>query len=208
MLLTVVVQAGGESQRMGENKALLSFLGIPLIQRVVQRVKPIANELILTTNTPQAFSWLGLPLVGDTLPGRGALIGLHTALSAASNPFVAVVACDMPFVNPNLLLFQTEILIRQKVDLVVPLTSEGHEPFHAVYRRETCLPAVTKALDTGQKRMISWYSQVKVHEIHGEELRRVDPDGRAFLNVNTPEEFQAAEITAQAIEARTGTSTD
>lgn len=200
MQLTVVVQAGGQSQRMGENKALLLFLGVPLVKRVVERVRPIAVELLVTTNQPEAFEFLQLPLVADTYPGSGALVGLHTALAAASQPYVAVVACDMPFVNPELLAYQLEILVTERVDLVIPQTEQGYEPFHTVYRRETCLPAVTSALDGGLKRMISWYPQVKVRELKMDELQRFDPDGRAFLNVNTPEEFREAEKTAQTSE--------
>lgn len=197
MLLTLVIQAGGESLRMGENKALLPFLGIPLVQRVVDRVSRIADELIITTNRPEELEFLGLPLVSDHYPGRGALVGLHTALTAASQPYVAVVACDMPFVNPELLEYQLESLVMEQVDLVIPLTEQGYEPFHTVYRRETCLPAVTTALDTGLKRMISWYPQVKVRELRLDELQRFDHDGRVFLNVNTPEEFREAEKIAQ-----------
>lgn len=185
---------------MGENKALLPFLGTPLIQRVVERVSPIAAELIITTNQPEEFAALGIKLTADIYPGRGALVGLHTALTAASQPLVAVVACDMPFVNRELLDFQREILVSEQVDLVIPLTEQGYEPFHTVYRRDTCLPAVTKALDEGLKRMISWYPQVKVRELNLDELQRFDPHGRAFLNVNTPEEFHEAERIAQTSE--------
>ncbi len=200
MDLTVVIQAGGESQRMGENKALLSFLGIPLIQRVVERVRPLAAELLITTNQPGQFEFLQLPLVADIYSGQGALVGLHTALTTASQPYVAVVACDMPFVSTELLAYQLDCLIKEDVDLVIPLTEQGHEPFHAVYRRATCLPAVTNALDTGLKRMISWFPQVKVRELEMSELQRFDPAGRAFLNVNTPEEFITAVKIAQTTE--------
>lgn len=200
MDLTVVIQAGGESQRMGENKALLSFLGFPLIQRVVERVRPLAAELMITTNQPERFEFLQLPLVADIYSGRGALVGLHTALSAASQPYVAVVACDMPFVSTELLAYQLDRLVKEEVDLVIPLTEQGHEPFHAVYRRATCLLAVTNALDTGLKRMISWYPQVKVRELVMGELQRFDPAGRAFMNVNTPEEFLTAVKIAQTSE--------
>lgn len=200
MGLTVVIQAGGESQRMGENKALLSFLGIPLIQRVVERVRPLAAELMITTNQPEQFEFLKLPMVADKYSGRGALVGLHTALTAASHPYVAVVACDMPFVSTDLLTYQLDCLIKEDVDLVIPLTDQGHEPFHAVYRRATCLPAVTNALDTGLKRMISWYPQVKVRELDMDELQRFNPTGRVFLNVNTPEEFLKAVQIAQTTE--------
>ncbi|TLM97776.1 molybdenum cofactor guanylyltransferase, partial [bacterium] len=157
MLLSIVIQAGGESQRMGANKALLPFLGLPLIERVIKRVQPFAKELLITTNQPSGFEYLQLPLVPDEIPGQGALMGLYSALRAASLPYVAVIACDMPFVNPQLVVFQLDCLIYENIDLVIPKTEQGYEPFHAVYRRETCLPAVADALQSGKKRMISWF---------------------------------------------------
>ncbi len=198
MSLTIVVQAGGESQRMGTNKALIPFLGIPLIQRVIERVRPLANEILITTNQPDELGFLGMRLVADIYAGRGALVGLHTALVSSSHPYVGVVACDMPFVSPVLLAYQLDCLKQDNVDLVVPLTVQGHEPFHAVYRKSTCLPAVESALARGQKRMISWYPEVRVRELEHEDLVRIDPSGLAFMNINTPEEFQAAERLAQS----------
>jgi molybdopterin-guanine dinucleotide biosynthesis protein A len=200
MLLSIVVQAGGESLRMGTNKALLPFLGVPLIERIVDRVRQLAAEVLITTNQPAGFEYLQLPLVADPLPGQGALVGLHTALQAASQPYVAVVACDMPFVSPHLISYQLDCLVGEKVDLVIPLTEQGYEPFHTVYRRETCLSAVDAALQSGKKRMISWFDQVRVRELGQTELQRFDPLGHAFLNINTPEEFQIAEQMAQARE--------
>ena len=95
-MLTICVQAGGESSRMGQDKALMPFLGRPLIQRVTDRLAPIADEVIVTTNHPEDYRFLGLPLFPDLKPGRGALGGLYTALSSATCESVAVVACDMP----------------------------------------------------------------------------------------------------------------
>jgi len=198
MSITIVVQAGGESQRMGTNKALIPFLGIPLIQRVIERIRPLADEILITTNQPEELRFLGMRLVADIYPGRGALVGLHTALVSSSHPYVGVVACDMPFVSPELLAYQLDCLIRENVDLVVPLTEQGHEPFHAVYRKSTCLPAVEAALEKGQKRMISWHPEVQVRELTRVDLVRIDPTGLAFMNVNTPDEFQSAECLAQS----------
>ena len=88
-MLTVCIQAGGQSSRMGEDKALKSFLGRPLIQRVVDRLSPIADELIVTTNRPQDFSFLRVRLIADLKPARGALGGLYTAITSAAHPLVA-----------------------------------------------------------------------------------------------------------------------
>ncbi len=198
-MLTVAVQAGGESRRMGRDKALLPFLGRPLIARVIDRLRPIADELLVTTNRPDAYRFLDVRLVPDLRPGRGALGGLYTALSAARHPFVAVVACDMPFVSAALIERARTLLVQSDADVVVPSSGEHLEPLHAVYRRATCLPAVEAALDAGAWKMISWFTQVRVHVLSPDEVRRYDATGLAFWNVNTPEEFAAAERRARSL---------
>jgi len=192
-MLTLVVQAGGESRRMGSDKALIPFLGQPLIQRVLARLAHLADEIIVTTNNPPAYRFLELPLVADQLPGRGALGGLFTALSAAAQPLVAVVACDMPFVSPGLLQAERQRLLDSDCDAVIPRTAGGTEPFHALYRRETCLPAVQHALEADKWRVDSWFGEVSMCYLDEEDIHAHDPDGLAFMNVNTPEELAQAE---------------
>ncbi len=192
-MLTVVIQAGGQSTRMGENKALKPFLGRPIIQRVVDRLAPIADELLVTTNQPADLAFLQLPLIPDLKPGRGALGGLYTALASARKEVVAVVACDMPFASAPLITASTRILDQEAADVVIARTPEGFEPMHAVYRRLTCLPAIEAAIQADQWRVISWFPTVKVRTLTEEELARYDPDRTAFLNLNTPEEFSEAE---------------
>jgi molybdopterin-guanine dinucleotide biosynthesis protein A len=194
-MLTLAVQAGGASRRMGQDKALLSFLGRSLIQHVIARLIPIADETIITTNQPTAYAFLGLPLYTDIRPNRGALGGLYTALHYAKHPFVAVVACDMPFASAALLAAQRDLLIAENADVVIPAGADGYEPFHAVYRRASCLPAIEAAMDRDQWKMIAWFDAVKVRALTADEIRRHDPHGLAFQNLNTPEEFAEAEAT-------------
>jgi len=178
---------------MGENKALKLFAGQPLIARMAARVRPFAQELLVTTNQPEAFEFLGIPLVADMLPGKGALSGLYTAVAAARQPLVAVLACDMPFINPDLLLVQRDLLLAEGVDVVIPLSSQGLEPLHAIYRQSTCLAAIEAALRADQRRLTSWFSAVKVREMQVDEVAQVDPQFHSFINVNTPQEFHDAE---------------
>ncbi len=181
---------------MGQDKALMPFLGRPLIQRVVDRLAPIADELIVTTNRPQDYRFLGLPLFPDLKPDRGALGGLYTALSSAACEVVAVVACDMPFASASLIEAADRLLVQEEVDVVIPDSGDGLEPLHAVYRRETCLTAIESAIDADQWRLISWFPQVKVRILQPDEIKPYDPSGLAFWNLNTPEEFAEAERTA------------
>ncbi len=199
-MLTVVVQAGGQSSRMGEDKALKPFLGRPLIQRVIDRMKPIADEIIVTTNQPAGYEFLGLHLVSDLKPGRGALGGLYTAIASAASPLVAVVACDMPFTSDRLFEGARRIMDEENVDVVIAKTDEGYEPLHALYRRETCLPAIESAIEADQWKVISWFPQVKVRVLTPDEVKSFDPSGLCFWNLNTPEEFVEAEKRARLLD--------
>jgi molybdopterin-guanine dinucleotide biosynthesis protein A len=128
------------------------------------------------------------------MPGMGALGGLYTALTYAQYDLVAVVACDMPFVNTKILEAQKQLLVcDESLDAVIPQTAGGLEPFHAVYRRGPCLPAVLSALSSGERRMVSWLPLVKVRLFRPDEWVLYDPYGTAFLNLNTPEDFKRAE---------------
>ena len=137
--VTVVVQAGGESRRMGQSKALVPFAGRPLICRLVERLSPVADEFIITTNEGDKLAFLHelypdvhINLVPDLHDYRGALPGIHTALEAASNPFVAIVACDMVFASARLIVAESLAMKESGADLVVPVNKHGYEPFHAL----------------------------------------------------------------------------
>ena len=196
-MLTLAIQAGGESNRMNQDKALLPFLGQHLIERVLNRLAFLADEILVTTNHPDGYRFLEVALIPDVIPGCGALGGLYTALGAARHPLVAVVACDMPFANPALLAACRDILLDTGVDCVIPSTEKGLEPLHAVYRRETCLPAVAAAIEAGKRRMISWHNAVHVRLLSPKEILHFDPQNITFWNVNTPEEFHQAETKAR-----------
>jgi molybdopterin-guanine dinucleotide biosynthesis protein A len=197
-MLTVCIQAGGQSSRMGEDKALKTFLGRPLIQRVADRLTPIADEIIVTTNRPDDYRFLNLRLFSDIKPERGALGGLYTAIASATQPIVAVVACDMPFASPKLIEAMSKLLVEEEADVVIAKSEGGYEPLHAVYRREACLPAIEKSIDADQWKVIVWFPQVKVRVLTMDEIKSADPEGLAFWNVNTPEEFAKAETLATA----------
>lgn len=209
-MLTIVIQAGGQSSRMGEDKALKPFLGKPLIQRVMERLSPIADELIVTTNRPDEYRFLNTRLVSDLIPARGALGGLYTAIFSAAHPFVGVVACDMPFASKTFFERATQWMGEEEADVVIPkIKSEeaqksgGYEPLHALYRKETCLPAIEDAIQKDLWKVIAWFGKVKVRDVSDDEMKTIDPTSLYSWNVNTPEEFEQAEkIALQTIEDR------
>jgi molybdopterin-guanine dinucleotide biosynthesis protein A len=190
-MLTIAIQAGGQSRRMQRDKGLVPLNGRPLIEHLLERVRPLGDEILITTNQPQDYAYLDLPMAADETPGAGALVGLHTALKAAHGERVLVLACDMPFVNVPLLKHLLELSV--DVDIVVPRWQDILQTLHAVYRRSACLPAIEQVLEQGLKRVISFYPQVEVRDISEQEILRFDPGGLSFFNVNTPEELQEAE---------------
>ncbi len=201
-MLSVVIQAGGQSTRMGEDKALKPFLGRPLIQRVIDRINPIADEILVTTNRPEDYAFLNLRLIADLIPNRGALGGLYTALASATGDQVAVVACDMPFVSSTLIETASRLMVEEEADVVIAESSEGMEPLHAVYRRMTCVPAIEEAIAADKWKVISWFPQVKVRVLKPDEIKALDPSGLCFWNLNTPEEFAEAERVSLSLSGR------
>lgn len=200
--VTVVIQAGGESRRMGRSKATVPFAGRPLICRLIDRLSPVADDLVITTNEPDNLAFLHgefpdlrIQLVCDAFEYRGALPGLYTALQAARNPYVAVVACDMVFASASLVVAEALAMNESGADVVVPVNQHGFEPFHAMYRRMGCLPAVRRALDRGEKRAQAFFDddEVTVLEFSQERVLEAEPMGGCFINANTPEELHALE---------------
>lgn len=189
-MITLAVQAGGRSSRMGRNKALIPLGGIPLIERVLRRTAGLAEEVLITTNRPTDFAYLGVRLVPDREPGAGALPGLLTALEAAHGETVLLLACDLPFVCRPLL---EHLLSRApEAQVVVPQWNDILEPLHAVYSR-SCTNAVRAAVQAGQQRVIDILPRVTQRVVDGATIAQFDPDGWSFFNINTPQDLARAE---------------
>lgn len=196
--LTIAIQAGGESKRMGQSKALTPFLGRPLIEHMLEVVAPFADELIVTTNEEPELHYLleqhpKLRLIGDVMKERGALPGLLTAIKASSNDAVGVVACDMIAFSPQILAREALAMQANGSDAVVPFNNGNYEPFAAVYRKSTCQPILERIASRGSKRMRDLIDSINCTRFNAELMRKpgsIDP----FANVNTPQELAQAEV--------------
>ncbi len=177
---------------MGRDKALLPLGGKPLIEHVLQRVAGLGDEVLITTNRPDDYAFLGLRMVGDRRPGAGALDGLLTALEAAHGERVLLLACDMPFVSRPLL--DHMLGIDSDAEVVIPSRGGRLQPLHAIYAT-SCAASVREALGAGEKRMISFFPGVQTWIVEQEILDQFDPNGLSFFNVNTPDDLVQAEQT-------------
>ncbi len=183
--VTVAILAGGLSRRMGTNKSFLSLAGKALIEHVIERVSALRLPVILITNTPEPYVSFGLPMYGDVYPQRGSLGGLYTALHSSLTDYALCVACDMPFLNVDLLRYM--LGLRSGVDSVVPYIAGNYESLHAVYHR-TCLPVIQEQLERGRLRIHDIYTRLQVRLVTEVEIERFDPEQRSFVNLNSPDD--------------------
>ena len=191
--MTGIILAGGKNLRMGQNKALLQVHG----QRIIDRTKSIFvdlfDEVLLVTNSPFDYLDLNLRIVTDLYQAKGALGGVFTGLFHATHRYAFVVACDMPFLNKDLISHL--ISLSPGFDIVIPKTEDGWQPLHAVYSQK-CLPFMEDLLLKGNLKIIDFFHRMKKREVPAEEISLFDPRMLSFLNLNTPEDF--ASILEQA----------
>lgn len=192
---TIAINAGGKSSRMGANKAFVDLFGQPIIEHILARVASLGqSETILITNKPAEYAHLGLPMYGDVLPDKGSLGGIYTALHHSANDYALVIACDMPFLNPDLLRYMVGLIAAADgpYDVIVPRVEGYPEGLHAIYRK-TCLPFIRERLEADRLKIIGFYDAVRVRYLDEPEYLPLDPRKLSFLNINTPEELAAAQ---------------
>ncbi len=183
-LISTVILAGGEGSRIGGNKALRDLRGLPLIEWVIGVLLPQGTEILISANGDQtALQDLGYPVIPDLLPGyAGPLAGLQAAMHHAVSEWIACVPCDTPFL-PDDLLAQL-MAAAGEAEAVVAVVNGKRQPAIALYRRSV-LPRLDAYLGRGERKVGGWLDTLQVHEA-------VFDDVDAFVNINSPEELDAA----------------
>jgi molybdenum cofactor guanylyltransferase len=186
---TAVVLAGGKSSRMGRPKSLLLFDGEPLIAHIVRALKRMFAETVIVAAPEQELPDLPAILVRDEVAYQGPVGGIYYGLKAASGNFCFVTSCDVPFVNSALISHLTSQISNH--DVVVPHWENRFQPLHAAYRTSVA-PLLKEQLDRGELRPVYLFDKVRTCKIGEEEIRRFDPEGLSFLNMNTPADYEEA----------------
>jgi molybdopterin-guanine dinucleotide biosynthesis protein A len=178
--------AGGRASRLGGvPKGLLQLDGEPIVARSLRLFASLFDESLVVANDPAPYAALGARVVPDVLTGKGAPGGVHAALAAARSEWVFTAACDMPFLSAEAIRFLAErrggapaVLVRWRGRL---------EGLHALWSR-ACLPAIEARLRAGDPSLWDLARAVSARIVEEAAWREVDPDGRSFENVNTPED--------------------
>ena len=200
---TGIILAGGQSRRMGIDKAFIEFRGQTLIERVIGTLRSMCDAIVIVANDREPYARLDAQVVPDSVPDFGPLAGLHAGLNAMRSELGVVVAVDMPFLNPNLL--RAMIAAAEGWDAVIPalgdLSAEAIQhhrakdldmhPLHAVYRR-TCIPIIQATIDRGDRRLNAFFNNARVRYFSADEIRLRDPGLRSLINVNDPDELAQA----------------
>ena len=196
MKVTAIVLAGGKSLRLGRSKALEPFMGRSLIEHTVDRLRPLAAQLLIVTSGEQILPSLDkTEALIDVFPGKGPLGGIYTGLLAARCSHSIVVACDMPFLNTGLLRFMVEL--SPGYDAIVPrLGANNIEPLHAVYAK-TCLERIKSQLEEARLGVHLLLDKLQIRYIEKEECMRFDPQLTSFLNINRQIDLEMAIALAQ-----------
>ncbi len=200
--ISLVIQAGGESKRMGFPKEEMKLDGEYVICSQIERFKNLVDEVVITTNNPNRLSFLkkdlSIPIriEKDIIPNKGALSGMYTALEKSKCDWVCCIACDMIFASEHLLEQQIKIMNTGNYDAVIPVNKHGREPFHALYKKKSCLEAVKKAIDLKESKVQGFldHGNLNIYEMEQREVKKSVPRGGCFINVNTPQDIAKYQI--------------
>jgi molybdopterin-guanine dinucleotide biosynthesis protein A len=196
MSYSALILAGGMGSRLGyREKALIDFNGRPLIEEIIERLEKVVDSIIISVRDRAQGELLGATLsrgyrfAYDDHRNVGPISGILSGLSECEDEYCFISACDMPFINRDVvrLLFER----CENYDAAIPRWDDGFlEPLHAVYRCAPMINEIKKAIDKGEKIILAPVFKMKVNYVAVNEIRKLDPDLRTFININTCEDMQ------------------
>ena len=189
--MTAAVLAGGLSSRMGEDKSLLKLGGRYIIEILLEKIRPLFERVFIVTNGPEGLEFLNAELAEDIIKGsHSSLRGIYSALSHSGSEYTFVFACDMPFVNGELIKYM--ISQRRGYDVVMPKTGDRNfEPLHAIYSAR-CAEPFRAQLGRNEPEIKRAFSALKVRTLAEKEIRKYAPAMLSFFNINTKEDYNKA----------------
>ena len=188
---TGIILAGGRGKRLNHrDKALLEFRGQTLLERRVRLLKPLCCEIIVVSNTTNAYGEEGFRLVRDEREDVGPIMGLYTGLANSNTPRSFITACDMPFLSRELYLCLEGY--SSGYDAVVPRVGTNVEPLFSFYSK-SCLPYIERVLAQNLRRIVSFFNDISIRYVEEPELTTWDSELLSFRNINTLQDLRELE---------------
>ncbi len=186
-----IILAGGDSKRLGSPKALLKFQDCSLIELIIKRLGEYFDQLTLVTDRADLYDHLPVNITGDIIKAdkKSPLRGIHAGLSSSPLPHQFFAACDMPFLNLDLISYMEKYA--KDYDAVVPRVGDYFQPLHAFYSR-SCIEVIERQVNKGLYKVTDFYSQLNIKYIGEEEIENFDPQQHSFININRWSDYEAA----------------
>lgn len=172
---------------MQTEKAFITVGGTLLIERVLQVITPLFSEILINSNTPDAYARWNIPVIPDIVPNKGALGGIYTALTHSTFEYTFCVACDMPLLHAEFIRFMQDYV--QGYDALIPRTPEGFHPLHAIYAKRCC-QVIPELLAQDRLKISNLFELVHTRYVTPAHMRQFDPDAEFLTNLNTLEEVE------------------
>jgi molybdopterin-guanine dinucleotide biosynthesis protein A len=185
------VLAGGQSSRMGQDKAFLPFAGTTLLERALSTARAVVPQVRIVGSKHKFQTFAAT--IEDQFPAHGPLGGIHAALTSSSCGFNLILAVDMPFLDPRWLTYLLEQSRNSSATVTLARTQDGWQPLCAVYRPDFASLA-EPALRAGRNRIGELFSHATLRVIDERELAAHDFSSEMFRNLNTPAEFNRAAL--------------
>jgi len=186
--MDALILAGGENKRFPVIKGFLEINGRGIIEKNIELLKGIFNKVLISTNNPELYFYLGVPMIGDIIEYRGPMTGILSVLTMPDVSEVFVTACDMPFINTMLIKYIIDKL-EKEYDAVIPIFDDKPQPLLGIYSKRIA-KRMEQSIKNGERSLRRFLQGINVLYINEDEVREIDPEGRSFININTMEDFQ------------------
>jgi molybdopterin-guanine dinucleotide biosynthesis protein A len=185
--MNAAILVGGKSSRMGSNKAFLELKGKTFIELQIDLLREIFDDIFISANTSSEYEYLNLSIFKDVYPGKGPLGGIYTSLINSSSLHTFMLACDMPFIGPELINHLKDLT--KEYDVVIPKSEKGLEPLHAFYSKK-CIDPIKRSLEEDNLRITSFFPHVNVKIVELDNLNLSDCFKNSIKNLNTRDDYE------------------
>ena len=186
--MDALILAGGENKRMPVIKAFIEINHRKIIDSNVNLLKTMFNRVIISTNNPELYFYLGIPMVGDIINYKGPMTGIFSALNLPDVSELFVLACDMPFINAILIKYIADMW-KDEWDALIPIFNEKPQPLHGIYSKKI-VKKMQAEIEYEKRSLIEFLRKINISYIEEKEVRNIDPEGRSFVNINTIKDLE------------------